>query len=187
MNHPKPEEWVPFIYGETTGQTRRTLQSHLESCAQCRRETDAWRQSMNLLDSWKVPRAKRPHALVAIPWFGWATATAVVLLCGVFLGRATAPKVDAEKLRTALAPEIRKELSAELAQLVRDETARTASLTLASSRRYTDQIAQQLYFAVKKDVDTLAVNADASLRNTAQQLVQLADYHPEQNPSEPNQ
>lgn len=141
---------------------------------------------MNLLDSWKVPRAKRTLALATIPWFGWATATAVVLLCGVFLGRATAPKVDVEKLRTSLAPEIRKELSAELAQLVREETARTASLTLASGRRYTDQIAQQLFVVIKKDVDTLAENTDAGLRNTAQQLVQLADYQPSQNPSESN-
>ena len=38
MNHPKPEEWVPYIYGETTGTARRELSDHLNSCDQCREE-----------------------------------------------------------------------------------------------------------------------------------------------------
>ena len=186
MNHPKPEEWVPFIYGETKGQTYRALKSHLEACAQCRQQTDAWKQSMNLLDSWKVPRTKRTPPFMAVPWFGWAAATAMVLLCGVLIGRATAPRVDVEKLRATLAPEIRKDVSSELAQVIREEIARSASMTLASGRSYTDQIAQQLFVVIKKDVDTLAVNADAGLRNTAQQLIRLADYRPPQTPTDSN-
>ncbi|HLH56206.1 MAG TPA: hypothetical protein VKY92_21575 [Verrucomicrobiae bacterium] len=175
MNHPKPEEWVPFLYGETIGENRRALKSHLESCADCRQHLDTWKQSVEMLDHWKVPRPKRAASVMTIPWFGWATATALLLFCGVLIGRATSPKVDVDKLRAALAPEIRKQISSELEQTMRDEAAKSASLALASGRRYTDQVAQQLYVSLKKDVETVALNADAGLRDTARQLFQLAD------------
>src|SRR5258708_4157007 len=83
-------------------------------------------------------------------------AAAIVLAAGISIGRATAPKVDADKLRLAITPEIRRDLSRELTQLVREEAARTASISLATGRTYTDQTAQQIYMLLKQDVDTLA-------------------------------
>jgi hypothetical protein len=185
MNHPKPEEWVPYVYGEATSAARRELAAHLQDCPQCREEIETWKRSLRRLDAWKVPRT-RPTSELLMPFLKWAAAAAIVLATGISIGRATAPKADVEKLRLAIAPQIRRDLSREMSQVVREELARTAALTLASSRSYTDQAAQQIYILLKKDVDTLAVNADVQLRHTAQQLVQLADYEEPKSPAQPN-
>ncbi len=188
MNHPKPEEWVPYVYGEASSAARRELAAHLDACPQCREEIETWKRNLHRLDAWKLPKVRRPSELL-VPFFKWAAAAAIVLVAGISIGRATAPKVDLEKLRRAIAPEVQHNLSQEMARLVHEEVARTASLTATSSQRYTDQVAQQLYVRLvllKQDVDTVAVNADAGLRRTAQQLVQLADYEEPKNPAEPN-
>lgn len=184
MNHPKPEEWVPYLYGETSGAARQDLKAHLRDCPECRQEIDNWKRSLHQLDRWKLPRAGQALVQTRMPLLRWAAAVVIILSAGILIGRATAPKVDVERLRVAITPAIQREVSAELAQFARDEAARTASLTLASGRRYTDQVAQQLYAALKKDVDTLALNADEGLRNTAAKLFQLADYHPDQDPGD---
>ncbi|HTL18451.1 MAG TPA: zf-HC2 domain-containing protein [Patescibacteria group bacterium] len=172
MNHPKPEEWVPYVYGETAGAVRRQLSEHLRECAHCRQEIESWQRSLKGLDAWKLPRAGQPQMAIALPFLKWAVTAMVVLFAGVLIGRATAPKVDAEKLRATIVPQIQQQLSSQLAELAHQEVARAAGL----SRTYTDQVAQQLYVAIKKDVDTLALNTDAGLRDTARQLVQLADF-----------
>jgi hypothetical protein len=74
-----------------------------------------------------------------------------------------------------------------MSELVRQEVSRTASLILASDHHYTDQMAQQVYIMLKKDVDTVAFNTDASLKQAAQQLVRLADYQEPATFDSPNQ
>ncbi len=74
-----------------------------------------------------------------------------------------------------------------MAEVAREEAARAGELTLASCRRYTDQMGQQVYDSLKKDVDTVALNTEAGLSHTAQQLYQLADYKEPQTPGTPNQ
>jgi len=186
MTHPKPEEWVPYVYGETSAEQRGDLAAHLQQCPQCRATIDSWKHTLHRLDGWRVAEASRPSEILA-PWLNWAAAAAILLFAGILIGRATSPKVDVEKLRASIAPEVRGEVSREMAQLVQAEIARNASATLASGHRYTDQVAQQLYAVLKKDVDTIALNADAGLRHTAEELVQLADYRVNQNPALPNQ
>jgi hypothetical protein len=87
-----------------------------------------------------------------------------------------------------------RDLHGELAQIAHDEAAKTASLAItafsqkAETRRAADN---RVIFAVlerletqhatdcltlKKELDTLAINADAGLRQTEEQLVQFADY-----------
>jgi hypothetical protein len=175
MNHPKPEEWVAYIYGETTSALKRDLRDHLNSCDQCREEIGGWQRSLKGLDTWKLPRARSTPLKLLLPMLSWAAAAAMVLFLGIVIGRATSPEVDLEKLRQALAPQIADQLRSELAEVARD------------SRRYTDQASQQVYVSVKQDVDMLAFNTDAGLRHTAQQLYQLADYKEPQTPSTPNQ
>ncbi len=187
MNHPKPEEWVAYVYGVSAGAIRRDLKAHLQSCPECRKQVDTWQFSMARLDAWKVPKPRRAWFPSAWPLLRWAAVSALVLAAGIAIGRATAPRVDPVSLRLAITPEIKRQLNEELAQFAREEAARAASLSLASGRRYTDQIAQQLYVTLKRDVDTVAYNADAGLRHTAQQLVQLADFNPGQTPETSNQ
>lgn len=187
MNHPKPEEWVAYMYGETPGTVKRELREHLNSCDQCREEIGGWQRSLKGLDAWKLPRARSRQPKLFLPMLSWAAAAAIILLLGIVIGRATSPKLDVEKLRQAIAPRIADELRSEMAEIARDEAAGAGALTLASGRRYTDQMAQQLYESLKKDVDTVALNTEAGLSHTAQQLYQLADYKEPQTPGTPNQ
>lgn len=186
MNHPKPEVWVPYVYGETSGAARHELRAHLKACPQCREEVESWKRSLKRLKDWEVPRERRPERRLLAPVMGWAAAAALVLFAGVLLGRASAPRVNAETLRREVAAQIQAELGSQMGQLARQEAARTAALSLASSHRYTDQMAQQLWVMIKKDVDTLALNADARFQHTAQELFQLADDKEPQVQIDPN-
>jgi hypothetical protein len=189
MKHPEREEWVPFIFGEADAGRRRQLESHLDECAECRDEIQSWQTSLGRLDSWELPVVAKRRANFA-PMVKWAAAAAVVLSMGFAIGRGTAAHVDAEKVRAA----VEKDLRDQVAQIARDEAAKTASLAItgsslkAETRRAADN---RIIFAVlerletqhttdcltlKKELDTLAINADAGLRQTEEQLVQFADY-----------
>jgi Putative zinc-finger len=192
MKHPEREEWVPFIFGEAEAGQRRQLESHLDDCAECRDEIQSWQRSLGRLDSWKLPPVVKRRPNFA-PLMKWAAAAAVVLCVGFAIGRSTAAHMDAEKVRAAVARDLR----GELAQIARDEAAKTASLAITafSQRNETRRAADnRVIFSVlerletqhatdcltlKKELDTLAINADAGLRQTEEQIVQFADYsHP---------
>jgi hypothetical protein len=175
MNHPKREEWVPYLYGETRPDVRRHLKAHLQECSECREEIQNWKQSLGRLDAWKLPSTRSTSDLFA-PLLRLAFAAIVVLGVGFAAGRWSATGATAEKVRAAVEPQLRKEL----VQLAREEAGRATAATLAAANEQSERIAaaysQALWFSLKKDVDVLAVNVDAGLRNTTQELIQLIDY-----------
>jgi hypothetical protein len=204
MNHPKREEWVPYLYGEAAPEDRQRLKAHLESCGECRGEIEGWKRSLGRLDAWKLPRARKADGMF-VPLLKWAAAAVIVLTAGFGAGRLTAPRVDAGKLRAAVEPELRRQLSQELAQVVRDEVNLAAAATLTASGKQAgemiavyakalearrtedsqaihaalDRLASQRlddFVLLKKDLDTVAVNTDAGLRQAEEQLVRLAGY-----------
>jgi hypothetical protein len=205
MKHPKREEWVPFLFGETTPGAQHELSEHLRGCADCRQEIETWQRSLGRLDAWKLPPVRRTAPALA-PAFTWAAAAALVLLLGFSIGRLSA-KADAQKIRAAITPQIKQELTEELTRLVRAETSRSAAATLAASGQQTEQAmtflardidarrtadnreifaamstlgSQSLaeFVSLKKDLDTVAVNTDAGLRNTVQEIAQWVDNRP---------
>jgi hypothetical protein len=116
----------------------------------------------------------------------------MVLSVGFGFGRITA-RADAEKLRAAIEQNIR----GELAQVAREEAAKTASVALkafsqrsevrrAADNRVIFAVLDRLEtqhttdcLALKKELDTVALNTDAGLRQAEEQFVQLADStHP---------
>src|SRR5580765_5203788 len=119
MKHPKREEWVPFLFGETAPGAQHELSEHLRGCADCRQEIETWQRSLTRLDAWKLPRARRLAPAFA-PALTWAAAAAFVLLLGFSVGRLTAT-ADARKIRAAITPQIKQELTEELTRLVRAE------------------------------------------------------------------
>ncbi len=195
MNHPKHEEWPPYLFGEANPAARQRLSRHLQDCSECREEIVAWQRSLVRLDAWKLPRSEKTRESFA-PALKWAAAAALVLGLGFGIGRLNSAANGAEKIRAAIEPEIRQQLGQEFAQLLRDERNRATSTALATlseqtrdlladieSKRAQDNQAiytalDKLYLSLKKDVDTVAVNTDAGLRSTEQQLVQLAGYKP---------
>ena len=199
MNHPPSETWMSYLYGELSAGERAKLSAHLQTCPDCAAKIGDWQSAQNQLDAWRVP-AKRRRAALALPALKWAAAAAILLSAGFSAGRFTAATVEAEKVRAALEPELRREF----AQTLRAELDKSASATLAASAAQTKALLadyagaaeaaraadHQAYDAalnkvtlqhdadfvlLKKDLDTVAVNTDADLRRTEQQVIQLAD------------
>jgi len=204
MNHPKPEEWAPYLFGETKLEERRQLQAHLKECQDCRHEFENWQRSLGRLDAWKLMPAPRPR-LALTPVLSWAATAALILLVGFAVGRFTGAQVEVAKVRAAIEPELRRELSHELAQFVVEQVNKSAVAALDASGQQTDQAVAELgkaieqkrseeqrrlyealnkvesqsfaqFLSLKRDLDTVALNTDAELRDTAQGLVQLAGY-----------
>lgn len=183
MNHPKPEEWVPFLYGGLQPDTHRHLKSHLQNCADCRGELERWKRSLHRLDAWKLPRARGSAGLFA-PTFKWAAVSFVVLLIGFGLGLFTGGAAVAGRVRAQLEPQVRQALRQEMAQMVRDEVARASSTLLQDSRDQMDKLLtaytvnaarieslESSCVALKRQLDTVAVNTEKG-------FVQLATYNP---------
>ncbi len=206
MNHPNREDWVPYVFGEAQPAVRRQLKTHLDSCADCREQLRSWQRSLGRLNAWKLPRVRARGDALA-PFLKWAMAAGLMICLGFGVGRLTAPRANLAQIRAALEPELRRQLSQEFASVVRDQVNQAASATLAAAGTQTQELlatyagdleaarakdtraiytildrvqAQRLvdYVALKKDLDTVAVNTDAGLRRTEQQLVQLADNNP---------
>lgn len=194
MNHPDREEFVPYLFGEDTPETRRRLHEHLGACPQCQAEVESWRRSLRRLDAWRTPTVPRP-SFVARPGLSWAFALLTVVgLAAFLLGRFTSRAEAEAKLQEQIAARLKPELTAELRQVVREEVAKAADGMLATSREESGRVlaayervvnarleAERMQrisdcLALKKDVDTIAVNADAGLRDTEQRLAQMVVY-----------
>ena len=195
---------MSHLYDELSTEEHDRLAAHLAVCPDCETRVIEWRAARKDLDAWQLP-AKRARIVRALPLIKWAAAAAIVLAAGFGVGRITSAAADAEKVRAAIEPEIRQRLHRELAQVFRAELEKTASTTLAASTEQTRQLLAEFakmveakrtednqaintaldrlesrrmadYVSLKKDLDTVAVLTDASLRRAQQQLVQLADY-----------
>ena len=189
MNHPTREEWVPYVCGELGAINRRRLKQHLKACPECRSEVRAWECSLRRLDSWRLPAAKPANQTLA-PFLRWGVAVLVVLAAGIGIGHSMAAKNNLERARAALEPQIRQHLRQEFAAMLQQELAKSASLTLVTARDQARSIVAEsaanletrrleenqaiysaldrLFVSLKKDVDTVALNTDESLRQLAQ-------------------
>ena len=171
MNHPKREDWVPYLYGEAKPDLRRQLSGHLEDCAECREELQNWKRSLQRLDAWKLPRTNtRLNAFM--PFLKWAAAALLVLGLGFGFGRLTARQADLEQMRARIEPEIRREF----AEILRREIDKSSATTLAQAQRQAEEVGAAYYALLKKDLDTVAINTDVSLQQAQRELMQVADY-----------
>jgi hypothetical protein len=206
MNHPERETWIPYLFGEANSKQQQELDTHLNECVECREQLEQWQRSLHRLDEWRLPavevRTRRFQAFA--PLMQLAAAAAVVLCLGYGLGHVTA-KPDVTKLRAALEPQIRKELHAQLDQILDEKLKAQAASVLASAIKHADEIGEASALALtdaraedhqailsafdkfdtqratdllslKKQLDTLAVNTDLGLRETQQRVAQFANY-----------
>ena len=112
MNHPKPEEWAPYLFGDATPEARRKLAEHLQTCPDCAAEIAGWRQSLNKLDRWKLPRL-RVRSVQRPPLLKWGVAAALLLGAGVGLGRWSAPAVDVNRMQARIETTVKSSLAVE--------------------------------------------------------------------------
>jgi hypothetical protein len=128
MNHPKPEEWTPYLFGEATPGARHRLAHHLQNCPDCAAEIAGWRQSLNKLDRWKLRRMRARSAKGPPSLLKWGVAAALVLGAGIGLGRWSAPAADLNALqsrieasvKSSLAMELQRQLTADLPDALAD-------------------------------------------------------------------
>ena len=92
MNHPTPDQWMSFLYGEDNESQRRDLDLHLRGCAECAARLKSLRAGMCALDDWPLPqrRPARPR-----PVLQWAAAAVVMLAAGIGIGRFSAGGTEA--------------------------------------------------------------------------------------------
>lgn len=116
MNHPKQEEWTPYLFGEATPEARAELVQHLQNCPECSAEIAGWQRSLRTLDHWK-PSRPRPRTAWLEPLVKWGIAAAFVLSAGFGLGRWSAPTVDANAMRAEFEASLRSSLAAARSQI----------------------------------------------------------------------
>jgi hypothetical protein len=203
MKHPNREEWVQYLYEEAKPSQREQLKAHFDACGQCRGEFESWQRSVERLDAWQLPPRPQP-ARLAMPSLAWAAAAVFLLLIGLGVGRFTTVRAETERSRAAVAA-ARQEIRNQVAELVRAEVATAATAMAEASTRRTEEFLTEFarsvesgrtedratvasalerlerqrardFLALKKDLDTVAVNADARFRRTQQDMAQLVDY-----------
>lgn len=150
------------------------------------------------------PARKVALPMLARAGLKWGAAAVLLVGVGFSVGRfSTSRSLDPQKLRAEIEPEIRKQLRTELAQTMQEELNKSATATLAAageqSRRILADYAGKIesartkdnfvisaaldrlgsqqaddYVSLKKQLDTVAVLTDAGLRQTENQVVELA-------------
>src|SRR6267143_3025762 len=121
MKHPHRDEWVPFLFGESSPEATQTLNHHLGECAECRGRVEAWRRTLKRLDDWQLPGQRR-GSLFFQPVMKWAAAAAIVLGIGFASGRFASPSPDA-KAMARLEGSIKASLAAEIEEQIRNGVA----------------------------------------------------------------
>lgn len=113
MNHPQREEWVPYIFGEASPENKQRLRDHLQTCATCAREVEAWRRSLRHLDTWRLPKVAVPPVVFTQPVLKWALAALVMVGLGVLGARLSAAATSAQ-LRAGLEASLRAKMQDQL-------------------------------------------------------------------------
>jgi len=136
MNHPKREEWTPYLFGEATGEDLRKLENHLQECQECAAHVESSRRTLARMNQWQVP-PKRTHSVPAQLLIKWAVAAAIVLGTGFGLGRwtdASAPSSTGQGLDSLIKASVAAETQQVFARVQGDFTNALAQLETRLAR-----------------------------------------------------
>jgi hypothetical protein len=200
MKHPTADEWMSFLYGESSATERSRLSAHLTHCPECRAQAEGWRGAMQALDEWRLPVPGRARAL----WLGpvkWAAAAALILGLGVALGRFTSPALaEARQWKAGLERDMQQQFQLARAQLREEfkrqqeeggaetqrllaEMVKAAEEQRATDRESTAVALRQLddsrirdQAQLRKELETVAVLTQSGFEQTQEEFVQLANF-----------
>ncbi|MBM3880591.1 MAG: hypothetical protein FJ387_12890 [Verrucomicrobia bacterium] len=194
--HPTPADWASFLYDELAPDRQAELGEHLAGCTACQAHLERWRLTQRALDTYRL--TTRPgRSDRGLPALKWAVAAAWLLGLGLIAGRLTAPQPDLAQVRLALEPALRtqwqRDFQTELASAIRSVQAQTesqaADLAAAWAKaRQADQEATLVLYQrwerqrmadlawLRRDLETVAVNADAQFDTTQRALGQLVAF-----------
>ncbi len=182
MKHPSNEEWMGWIYGESSGAEKARLAGHLKECGECRAEVRRWENARQALDFGKVELPRHP-ARVLEPIVKWGIAAGLMLAIGFGAGRLASPRgADYQALRASLKAELLTELEQRQSQQLADYKSSAeekqaedhrlifTALGKVDADRVTD------YAALRKELETVAVLTQDGFQREQQQIVTLANY-----------
>ncbi|MBC8001450.1 MAG: hypothetical protein H7X97_02580 [Opitutaceae bacterium] len=170
MNHPERSEWMSYLYDETATGRRGELTAHLATCADCQRQIETWRQTRDELNGWILPQSRRAPAS-ATSVARWGAAALFLVGLGFGVGRRAAPTPNISALRTEVTVQLRAEFQNDLkTSLAAERREWVALLKEMDTRHGTD------YAALRKDLETVAVVADARIQRTQRDLGEIAAY-----------
>ncbi|HEX3797113.1 MAG TPA: zf-HC2 domain-containing protein [Verrucomicrobiae bacterium] len=186
MKHPRNEEWMEFLYGESSPEEAARLAGHLKQCGQCRAEVQRWERTRQTLDLGKVEMPKVRARAVA-PWLKWGMAAGFMLAIGFAVGREISPgAAQARELRASLKAELSVEMAQQLASYKKaaDEKAAQDNKVIleAIEKVNVDRVTD--YAQLHKDLETVAVLTQNTFQQTQQQIVTLANYSRPENKTE---
>ena len=175
MKHPNREQWIGFLYDDCDPTEKFELAAHLDACATCREQLNAWRRTTAALDTYKIERRAQPN-WQSVPWLRWSAAAAALLAAGIMLGASLQSRANPAQAQVITDLQARIEKS-------EAENARTQRLLIEMSKtiaanRAEDQAAllataQQLQ-ATRQDLETVAALTEVSLKS-----IRLASYSPQ--------
>src|SRR5206468_4849144 len=113
---PTPEEWMTFLYDESSTETRANFEAHLHVCPDCKTRVVAWRGAMSELNAFQLPpnRQRRATPVFTSLFLKWAVAAMFVLGAGFGLGRLSkSTRIDLQQLQAELLPSLRQHLQQE--------------------------------------------------------------------------
>ena len=167
MNHPKREEWAPYVFGEATPDARRKLAAHLQNCSECAAEIAGWQRSLKKLDRWNLPAPRGRSSRGVGPLLRWAIAAALVWGAGFGLGRVSAPgTADLKTMRA----ELQASLQESLASGMRDDMNADLKSALAATRR---QITNELQTQLKLALADAANGSAAAGRRQLNEFIEV--------------
>jgi len=185
---------MDFIYAELTPERQHELQGHLATCPACAAQVKSWRGTMQSLDRWSAPATRRSSRRLVQP-LRWAAAAVVFLLAGFALGRLnTTSARELAELKTTvtqLSDSLQHDRALVLSNAVaaatstaNQETLRLVSdyAQLEDDQRAADKRAlavalRNADFRIDKlqsDLETVALNAQASFEQTHQNITRVA-------------
>ena len=185
MKHPSRDQWAPFVFGESSPDTARTLNQHLAECAECRTEVETWRRTLKRLDSWQVA-PRRGARRLALPLIPWAAAAAIVLGIGFALGRSAAvPAKTVASLEASIRASLQSELQDQLRSGVTSEVQRQMAQNQLASSNFVARFEARLMETRRAEAAELATEFASLLQEqdehtrtmTEALLAKLQDEH----------
>jgi hypothetical protein len=169
MKHLSEEERLAFLEGRAAKETS----DHINQCASCAAQIEAWRRSVQRLKQFQWPARMERPAISHSPVIKWALAASVVLCVGFGLGRFTGP--NAAQIQAAIKADVTRDFQRQLAATLREQ--RKAELDPKTVLALLNDLREQQnanYISLRKDLETLASTADARLQSNTRQIRELA-------------
>ena len=136
MNHPKPEEWAGFAYGDCDPEESARLDAHAVGCPDCRRELEALRTVQGHLDGYSLPESfSRPRGRSSGRWLLASAASVAFVLGGLAMRWAVGSAPGEAELLVKLRPVLDQELKAMLASQNRAPLSPTSGLDASGMQK----------------------------------------------------